>query len=160
MGYRSDVAITLYKKDFESLVKEAVGKTNYELDLIKNATLYENNNADCNIITMVWNCVKWYDGYDDVDFIMSFIRSNDTQYHFIRIGEEAGDVEEESNDEDWILCESTYIERYINVECAGNEVEVESSVNKILQDEIIMTNETDENIEEVSEAELFDVISA
>ena len=35
MGYRSDVAITLYKKDFESLVKEAIGKTNYKLDLIK-----------------------------------------------------------------------------------------------------------------------------
>lgn len=158
MGYRSDVTITMYKQDFETLVRQASEDTNGALDLIKYATLY--NNEASNIVTLYWDCIKWYDGCDeDVNFIMSFIRSN-IQYHFIRIDEEAGDVEEENNDEHWMLCESTYIERYINVECAGNEVDVESSVNKILQDEIIMTNEANENIEEVSEAELFDVISA
>lgn len=160
MGYRSNVAITLYKKDFESLVKKAAGKTNYELDLIKSATLYEKSNEKYSIITMVWNYIKWYDDYEDVEFIMSFIRGNNTQYHFIRIGEEPGDIEEESNEEHWMLCESVYIETRINVWSAGNEVDIGSSVNKILQDKITLTNETDEHIEEVSEAELLNIISA
>lgn len=157
MGYRSDVTITLYKQDFETLVRQASENTNGALDLIKYATLYKNEASD--IVTLLWNSVKWYDGYNDVDFIMSFIRSGDVQYHYLRVGEESGDIEEENNDDDWCLCESTYIEQYICVESAGDEVNIESSVDEILK-QTIPEDVDDDNIAEVSEAELLDVISA
>lgn len=156
MGYRSDVTITLYKQDFETLVRQASENTNGALDLIKYATLYKNEASD--IITLFWNSVKWYDGYNDVDFIMSFIRNGDVQYHYLRVGEESGDIEEENNDDDWCLCESTYIEQYICVESAGDEANIESSVDEILKQTI--QEDADDDIAEVSEAELLDVISA
>lgn len=157
MGYRSDVTITLYKQDFETLVRQASENTNGALDLIKYATLYKNEAG--NIVTLLWNSVKWYDGYNDVDFIMSFIRSGDVQYHYLRVGEESGDIKEENNDDDWCLCESTYIEKYICVESAGDEVNIESSVDEILK-QTIPEDVDDDNIAEVSEAGLLDVISA
>lgn len=158
MGYYSEVAITLYEQDFETLVRRAAEEATGALDLIKYASLYKNNTNG--IITMNWSSVKWYEGYGDVDFIMSFIRSGDTQYHFLRVGEEAGDVEEENNDEDWILCDSTYVERYINVESSGEEINTDSSVDAILQKKEIAEDDDDDSIEEVSEAELLNVISA
>lgn len=108
MGYYSEVAITLYGHDFETLVRRAAEETTDALDLIKYASLYKDEVN--NIITIAWNGVKWYEGYSDVDFIMSFIRNGDIQYHFIRIGEESGDIEENINDDDWTLCDSTCIE--------------------------------------------------
>ena len=156
MGYRSDVTITLYKQDFETLVRQASENTNGALDLIKYATLYKNEASD--IVTLFWNSVKWYDGYNDVDFIMSFIRNGDVQYHYLRVGEESGDIEEENNDDDWCLCEATYIEQYICVESAGDEANIESSVDEILKQTI--QEDADDDIAEVSEAELLDVISA
>lgn len=158
MGYRSDVIITLYKQDFETLVRQASENTNGALDLIKYASLYKNEASD--IITLFWNSVKWYDGYNDVGFIMSFIRSGDVQYHYLRVGEEYGDIEEENNDDDWCLCESTYIEHYICVESAGDEVNIDSSVDEILKQTIPPEDVDDDSIEEISESELFDVINA
>lgn len=157
MGYRSDVTITLYKQDFETLVRQASEDTNGALDLIKYASLYKNEASD--IITLFWNSVKWYDGYNDVDFIMSFIRSGDVKYRYLRVGEESGDIEEEDNDHDWYLCESTYIEQYICIESAGDEVNIESSVDEILK-QTIPEDVDDDNIAEVSESELLDIISA
>ena len=157
MGYRSDVTITLYKQDFETLVRQASENTNGALDLIKHASLYKNEASD--IITLFWNSVKWYDGYNDVDFIMSFIRSGDVKYHYLRVGEESGDIEEENNDHDRCLCESTYIEQYICIESAADEVNIESSVDEILK-QTIPEDVDDDNIAEVSESELLDVISA
>lgn len=157
MGYLSDVTITLYKQDFETLVRQASENTNGTLDLIKYATLYKNEASD--IVTLSWHSVKWYDGYNDVDFIMSFIRSGDVQYHYLRVGEESGDIEEENNDDDWCLCESTYIEQYICVESAGDEVNIDSSVYEILK-QTIPEDVDDDSIEKISESELFDVINA
>ena len=157
MGYRSDVTITLYKQDFETLVRQASENTNGAVDLIKYASLYKNEASD--IITLFWNSVKWYDDYNDVDFIMSFIRSGDVKYHYLRVGEESGDIEEENNDHDRCLCESTYIEQYICIESAVDEVNIESSVDEILK-QTIPEDVDDDNIAEVSESELLDVISA
>lgn len=158
MGYCSEVAITLYEQDFETLVRRAAEESTGALGSIKYASLYKNDTNGT--ITMNWSSVKWYEGHGDVNFIMSFIRSGDTQYHFIRIGEEAGDVEEENNDEDWILCDSTYVEQYINVESAGEEINTDSSVDEILQKKVTAEDDDDDNIEEVSEVELLNVISA
>ena len=101
MGYRSDVTITLYKQDFETLVRQASENTNGALDLIKYASLYKNEASD--IITLFWDSVKWYDDYNDVDFIMSFIRSGDVKYRYLRVGEESFDIEIENEDAEKIV---------------------------------------------------------
>lgn len=159
MGYYSEVAITLYKDDFEALVKRAAEECEHSLNLIRNATLYKDE--DNETVSMTWNSVKWYEGFRSVDFIMSFIRSDDMEYQFKRIGEETGDIEEEYNDENWVLGEATSVCCYISMEAAGTEVNSESLVNDILQKKDVPVDDIpDDDIEEVSEAELLDVISA
>lgn len=157
MGYYSEVAITFYEHDFETLVRRAAEETTDALDLIMYASLYKDEVN--NTITIAWSSVKWYEDYSDVNFIMSFIRNGDIQYHFIRIGEEYGDIEEENNDDNWILCDSTCIEQYINVGSAGEEIDSSSSVDEILQKKVVIEDTDDDSVEEVSEKELLDVIS-
>ena len=45
---------------------------------------------------LYWEQVKWYDGYECVDFVESFITDciPEEDYKFVRIGEETDDVEE------------------------------------------------------------------
>ena len=121
MGYRSDVRIRLTKKDYERLVKEfeekITPKTGYNLfDKEHLDTYKEVKNVPCWKVTddgedieethdcvfFGWNWVRWYDGYDDVDFIMDFIDECD-HYAFCRIGESSeGDVEAHERNMDMI----------------------------------------------------------
>lgn len=149
MGYRSQVTLSMYETDFAGMVTDAYKNNKNALDLIKYATMYIDNNK---IVTLNWDSIKWYDGYDDVDFIVSFMRSG-IQYSFKRVGEECGDVEEESNDEDWLLSEKSYIETYINID-AGEEKDVTQYIDSASQ------QEDEDDIEEVSECELLDIIGA
>lgn len=156
MGYRSDVSITMYQEDFDMMVKRAIEDKNDDaLGLIKYASLYQDNTK--NAITMFWDCVKWYDRYNDVSFIMSFIRSDDVQYSFIRVGEEVGDIEEECNDNDWVLHGTANVAQYINIDQAGDEVDSQKFVENILKQ---TTEQNDDNIELISETELFNLINA
>lgn len=108
MGYRSDVRIRLTKEDFERLKKE------FEEKLIKteilNWNLFEHldiyrEEKDCqrfygedgeksaDAVYFGWNYLKWYDGYEDVEFIENFIFEC-KYYAFIRIGESMeGDID-------------------------------------------------------------------
>ena len=121
MGYRSDVRIRLTKKDYERLVKEFNEKvlpiTEWNLFDKEHLEVYkELKNVPCWKVTddgedieethdcvfFGWNWVKWYDDYDDVDFIMNFIQDCD-HYAFCRIGESSeGDVETHERNMDMI----------------------------------------------------------
>ena len=113
MGYRSDIRIRLTKKDYERLKEEfekrLIETNELEYSMFKNLDVYKvqkdyeyyeyskfhddyiTRKEDC--IYFGWNCVKWYDGYEDVDFINNFV-FNCEQYAFIRIGESSeGDIE-------------------------------------------------------------------
>lgn len=110
MGYRSDVRIRLTKEDYEKLKIgfEPIAKQfNYNMFADENLDVYkEQNNVtvfnyeddnytsetkDC--IYFGWNWVKWYDGFEDVDYIMDFIQKC-KYYAFCRIGESCeGDIE-------------------------------------------------------------------
>ena len=112
MGYRSEVRIRLTKEDYEKLSKEfeqkIAPKTGYNLFDKEHLDAYkEVKNIHCwkdtddgedieethDCIFFGWNYVKWYDGYDDVDFIMDFMY-NCEHYAFCRIGESLeGDIE-------------------------------------------------------------------
>lgn len=155
MGYRSDVSITMYQKDFDVMVKRAASENEEALSLIKYATLYKDENNE--IVTMFWSCVKWYDNFEDVSFIESFIKRDGIQYHFIRVGEEIGDIEEEFNDDNWMLYDLTRAEQYINIEQAGDEVDSQRFVESIIKQ---TSEQSDDNIEPVSETELFNLINA
>ena len=121
MGYRSDVRIRLTKRDFEKLKnefeQEIVPKFGYNYLFNKDNLIYKElkeysywkvtndgedieTKEDC--VYFGWNYVKWYDGYEDVDFIMNFIQGCD-QYAFCRIGESSeGDIETHENNMDMI----------------------------------------------------------
>lgn len=151
MGYYSDVAITMRQNDFNDMVKYAVTKNNdYALRLIKSASLYENDIEDT--ITMLWNCIKWYEDYEDVSFITEFIMSNGVQHHFIRIGEDMSDVETRYTDD---VHESTYVESYINTDCAGKCVDSALAIENIIKQQ-----ETIDEAVAASERELQDFIDA
>lgn len=88
MGYYSDVAITLYEKDFKELLKAAVihdnknnGNYNSVCDLLRNSQVVVSNDT----VSLLWTSEKWYDSFSDVAFIMDYIQ--DIPHFFRRIGE-------------------------------------------------------------------------
>ena len=112
MGYRSDVRIRLTKEDFERLKEEfekrLIETNELEYSMFKNLDIYKEE-SDKTIfihnqhtgweeqsvysVYFGWNGVKWYNGYEDVDFITNFVFDCE-QYAFIRIGESSeGDIE-------------------------------------------------------------------
>lgn len=129
MGYRSDVAISIYKKDFDELCRQISEKgVNSNLwSLLTYADIDIDGDEDNpeSIVTMIWSDVKWYDGFDDVDFIMHFIRSEDRKYAYKRIGEDCDDCEQESNDDNWELSQVVYIDRSFGRDSYGRSVKAE-----------------------------------
>ena len=107
MGYRSEVCIGM-TDDAARLFKtilDHVPQTGEVHSLVEGgldqgldsggSTGYKETNMDCEI-RLYWDYVKWYDGYDDVGFITSFLEDciPEEDYRFVRIGEESDDVEE------------------------------------------------------------------
>lgn len=95
MGYYSEVAIAMWQDDLKEMFALASSKDN-ALNLLKNAEIRESGNKS----VIYWNSVKWYDGYDEVKFIRSFLKQNNKEYYFVRVGEEIGDIEEIDNIDD------------------------------------------------------------
>lgn len=158
MGYCSEVAITMHKTDFDTLVRQAHKKSTVALDLIRCAYLYENDVN--NSVTIYWNCLKWNEYFNDVGFIMSFIRDNNIQYQLKRIGENSGDIEEDINDDDFKLGEETWIECTINTSCVGDEVNTDLFIDEILlKSEQTSEEDVKDDIEEASEKELLNIIN-
>lgn len=98
MGYYSDVAISMFKKDFDNLVVKAK-KSDAEteaLSLLKHAKILmesPSSEKDDPIVVLQWYATKWYYRFKDVQCIMSYLRDNYINYYFVRCGEEQGDIE-------------------------------------------------------------------
>lgn len=105
MGYRSDVGIKCEQKAFE-MFREAYEKHDFLPQYIY---------KDGDFYTIVWEWVKWYEGYPEIAAItevMDKLSSDDYDYEgysyaFNRIGE--SDDDNEHRDNDWDL--EFYIER-------------------------------------------------
>lgn len=111
MGYYSEVAIAMWQDDLKEMFALASSKDN-ALNLLKNAEIRESGNKS----VIYWVSVKWYDGYDDVKFIRSFLEKNNKEYYFVRVGEEIGDIEEINNINDgYELRDEVYPEQSIVV---------------------------------------------
>ena len=122
MGYRSDVALTIKNEEFNVLTAKAKIENQDAYDLIKYAEIRQNKNYT----TLSWECVKWYESYDDVSYIEQFMNSG-IAYSFKRVGEDYDDVETSSNfvtDNDYDIVNCSCYMRGINVDEAGEEIEL------------------------------------
>lgn len=96
MGYRSNVAISMYEKDFNKLLEAT--KTNAELKRLIEYTDKIIKTYD-NIIILRWNSIKWYEEYSDISAFIDFINQVDEEgnnlipYCFTRVGEDYEDIE-------------------------------------------------------------------
>lgn len=153
MGYRSEVTLTMYEKDYKELLRQAIKERNNDVvDLIKYAGLYRKND----VITMHWDWVKWYEEYPDIKFVMDFILLNDVHYSFKRVGEETGDIEELSYDDEHDLTGATYVSCYIDLNDVGELQDRNLYIDKIKAEIDEIENA---ELEPVSEDELFAVIA-
>lgn len=84
MGYRSDAVLKIRKEHYEGLLEGAPDK-----EFLTPAS----DNGE--IVTIVWEYVKWYDDAPEIKHIMERMENlPDDDYGFMRIGEADDDFEE------------------------------------------------------------------
>lgn len=110
MGYYSSVALTLRKEDALELIKQTK-KNETVWSLMCTAHVVD----QYEYVTFHWEWVKWYDNFEDVQFITGFYR-NLEEYSFKRIGEDNSDIEDEWNGDDDNIVYKAEIERFFNIE--------------------------------------------
>ena len=123
MGYRSEVCIALTddaSRLFRTML-EHLPENHEALSLVKDANRHRHSypwtdqhkskDVDCED-KMYWDYVKWYEGYECVDFVETFLSDciPEEDYKFARVGEENDDVEERG--EYWDA--EVYIQRSIS----------------------------------------------
>ena len=96
MGYRSDVAYTIRFKNKEHRIRfMATAALNPEIELKDFALM------DAETVLLSYESVKWYDDYDWVKAHVQLLEDAKEQgcaWEFARVGEEAGDTEQDGND--------------------------------------------------------------
>lgn len=86
MGYRSEVGI-IFKKETSKEFKKFKEK-------VKSFNIFDDVCETKNDIFFHATYIKWYDDYDEVKHITSFMNNLDAEnYKFIRLGEDDNDVE-------------------------------------------------------------------
>lgn len=103
MGYRSQVVIGFKKTAFFKNVGDSA-ESFKDCDLI--------SESEDNVI-FIWEDVKWYDSYKDVQEITAVIRKcADDEYGFVRIGEEDGDIEKLGEPWEFEIVTATTVQYY------------------------------------------------
>ena len=95
MGYRSEVAISMRKEDFE-LLKEFDKENKNLMELLEVAEIKKS----WGVVVVKWDSLKWYPEFLEIQAIEEFLgklSDEDKPYKFIRIGEYADDTEVEYN---------------------------------------------------------------
>ena len=91
MGYRSSVALVLYKSDYEELLKQAqplIAKGWCGLLDEKPKREWEQDGKTYICLAEDW--IKWYDEFDEVMLVHKFIENK--PHAFARVGEEYDDI--------------------------------------------------------------------
>lgn len=126
MGYRSDVKLITTKEGWEKIDKaarKAAGVTDEDTPYLTDSTCWTLI-CDGKYVLAEWYDIKWYEGYDDeVDAVMRTLGRLDSlniPYHFLRVGEEYGDVQVMDGDAGWedehADMPSLYLKQEIEVE--------------------------------------------
>ena len=124
MGYRSDVGIAMYTKDYKTMIRRAEALKNKEIyEFINSADLYGVVTGDdlcekgfnTNKITILrWDCTKWYSDFKEVKWIENFIKKIDSA--IVAIGEDLDDNREMYYGEGWNFMNYIYINRAIELQ--------------------------------------------
>lgn len=99
MGYYSDVAIAVQKKDYFKLKQEISSLfsdselKNKSLNLIEAAQKTEIQIDKEKYVVLKWQSIKWFNDFEEISFIEKFLKKI-PHHDFIRIGEEMDDIEE------------------------------------------------------------------
>lgn len=110
MGYRSEVCCLInVPEDYKpENFKELEQKINEPIKELFNKVYFNEKS-----ILLYSSYIKWYDSYEDIQLFNKFLEENDCEYHFVRIGEDLEDIEEQYNGDPniWIS-----IERYVDID--------------------------------------------
>lgn len=130
MGYRSDVGIALYTKDFKTMVKRAKALKNKSIyELIDYANKYTANEGKVTIL--YFSDVKWYNEYKDVGWIENFIDKVDAV--LVRTGEDMDDNEETCFNEGCELFEYCRLTRMVDIS-GDKQIEEDDNLNELLEE--------------------------
>ena len=108
MGYRSQVVLAISKELIPFLLL-AISKNKEAEELVFKYGNLERNYDNDKSWLMVWDSIKWYEGYADIDAIETFLDdaeygdwkitdddgnevNSEELFRFARVGEEHGDV--------------------------------------------------------------------
>ena len=107
MGYRSHVMLELKKEQND--IFQALYMSKFPDDAEWLFSCIENYDDQATLYN--FDYIKWYEGYPEVAFVEHFLNTIDfEQYHFVRVGEEPDDTEEDG--------ESDYYNLYIRREAS------------------------------------------
>lgn len=112
MGYRSEVAIAIHTKNYNTMIRRATNLKDPNIyEFIDSADRYVIN--DRKVTVLAWDWVKWYPEFKEVAWIENFIKKIDAV--FIRIGEDMDDNEQRCYGDDYELQDYIYIDRRIGI---------------------------------------------
>lgn len=124
MGYRSQVVLAISKHLTPFLTLAASQNEEAQALVFKYADTFERDYGGDKSWLLVWDGIKWYDSYEDIQTICKFIddaicdeyqfeidgelQSSAEHIRFVRVGEDSGDIEM-LGDGFWDIYPSTHI---------------------------------------------------
>ena len=110
MGYRSQVVLAISKELIPFLMLATSKCKETEELVFKYADTFERNYENDKSWLLVWDGIKWYDSYEDIQTLCKFIdeavcdeyqfeddegnaQASSEHIRFVRVGEESGDIE-------------------------------------------------------------------
>ena len=124
MGYRSQVVLAISKHLTPFLTLATSQNTEAQALVFKYADTFERDYGGDKSWLLVWDDIKWYESYEDIQAIEKFVQeascdeyefevdgikeASSEHIRFVRVGEESGDIET-IGDGFWDISASTHI---------------------------------------------------
>ena len=110
MGYRSQVVLAISKHLTPFLTLACAQNVEAQALVFKHADDFRRNYSGDKSWLLVWDAIKWYDSYEDIQTLCKFIdeavcdeyefeddegnaQASSEHIRFVRVGEESGDIE-------------------------------------------------------------------
>lgn len=105
MGYHSDVTVAMKIADFEDMLAKAKNKFGEDSEVYEFIKEGKDDAPKCShkeYTYLQWLRVKWYEDFDEVAFILEYLKEH-KNYHLIEIGEDDTDIYEENYTDEFLL---------------------------------------------------------
>lgn len=126
MGYYSHVYICMRQSDYaimrDTIYELADPELKRNIWYLLNAVdtiydpFYNAKHFKGEYISMEWYNIKWYYDAPEISYIEKYVK-NLPVYHFIRVGEDQDDIENESDGSDYDYINNRYVSRNIEACC-------------------------------------------